>query len=352
MTTKARLVFTLPALALCTWLSAALGASSGLTTELVVPKVLIPPGRFKLVPRVLQFNSRFVVLDQYNHRVLILKETIEYDRQIAQIGQDPGALYQPYDLVIGDTGLVYVLDKYGRRIQVFDWNGNLVRQISPPGVASTIAVNSKGEVLACIPSTGSLVTVFDEHGKIRRSFGKLKRASEVYGPAMESKDELYRIGLNHVRICVDEVDNVYLAFEAIPIIQKYSASNSLIFEKRLPGEQAAQTIAVFAQTTLSPIRHAYVLDGISTPWVITGMASSRIHHVLFVCLQWSRGWIYALNTDGETLAILEWGDEHLLFQKPYVSESRQELLLPAASSKLGAGIYEIDIAPFFKKFAH
>lgn len=309
----------------------------------VLPATLIPRNDYKAITRAVYRDGQFLLLDNLNHRLLVLDAALQYRRQVSQIGQDPGALYKIYDVAIDHAGNLYVLDQDGRRIQEFAWNGALTREVVTPGLASTLAVTSKGEILACIPTEGSLVSVIDKRGRVIRKFGKLKRLSELYGASMAPKNEIYKIGINRVRISVDSVDDVYLAFEGAPVIQKYNPSGGLIFEKRLAGPEADQIVATFRETSHSPIHHAYPNDGLGTPYVITGLEVNRERNLVFVCTQWDRGWIYLLDTKGETRKILDWSDRHLLFQKPFFSEKRGTLILPALSSKLGAGVYELDL---------
>jgi hypothetical protein len=56
--------------------------------------------------------------------------------------------------------------------------------------------------------TGS--TVYSASGKQLRSFGKLKKFSEVYGRQFDSKNESYRIAMNRVRLFIDAEDNIYV----------------------------------------------------------------------------------------------------------------------------------------------
>jgi hypothetical protein len=75
------------------------------------------------------------IADGYgNHRVVVFNSKGQYLRQWGSAGTGPGQFYptgggHPHCVNIGNDGLVYVCDRQGNRIEVFDRMGNLKRII-------------------------------------------------------------------------------------------------------------------------------------------------------------------------------------------------------------------------------
>ena len=85
-----------------------------------------------------------------NHRVVVFNSRGQYLRQWGSAGTGPGQFYptgggHPHCIVLGKDSLLYVCDRSGNRVQVFDRTGNLKRAmyVIPPG--TSIAGGSKSE---------------------------------------------------------------------------------------------------------------------------------------------------------------------------------------------------------------
>jgi hypothetical protein len=88
-----------------------------------------------------------------NHRVVVFNSKGQYLRQWGSAGTGPGQFYptgggHPHCVVLGNDGLVYVCDRQGNRIEVFDRIGTLKRiiYVVPPGTSDSGGVKVERSV--------------------------------------------------------------------------------------------------------------------------------------------------------------------------------------------------------------
>jgi len=79
-----------------------------------------------------------------NHRVVVFNSKGQFLRQWGSEGTGPGQFYptgggHPHCVVLGNDGLVYVCDRQGNRLEVFDRRGTLKRisYVVPPGTSAS-----------------------------------------------------------------------------------------------------------------------------------------------------------------------------------------------------------------------
>lgn len=73
-----------------------------------------------------------LVADYWNHRIVKVSENLEIQKSFGKVGDDYGSLFEPVD-VASFNGEIYVLERGGNRIQVFDEEGNLLRALGSRG---------------------------------------------------------------------------------------------------------------------------------------------------------------------------------------------------------------------------
>jgi hypothetical protein len=88
-----------------------------------------------------------------NHRVVVFDRTGKYLRQWGTAGSGPGQFYptgggHPHCVRFGNDSLLYVCDRQGNRLQVFDRTGNLKRvfYVVPPGTSEAGGVTVERSV--------------------------------------------------------------------------------------------------------------------------------------------------------------------------------------------------------------
>ena len=178
----------------------------------------------------------YVVSERTRNSLLVINERSEIVREISGIGSAPGRLFRPGHLDVSADGAVYVQDGGNERVQSFDLEGRYLGGFTTTTFIG-FAAGAGGEVFLGQPERGRLVTVYSRDGQVLRSFGALKKLSEVYGPGLPEDDEKWRNAINRVKLTSTEDGGVLVSFMLAPFIQKYTREGELVFERRLEGPE-------------------------------------------------------------------------------------------------------------------
>jgi hypothetical protein len=181
-------------------------------------------------------QGRYVLTDFEGNRIFIVKDNMEVEREFGRVGSGPGRLLNPGYIDVARDGTIYVHDGGNERIVKFTFNGDYLGDFQV-GIYEGMAVGTENEVYLGQPEEQHLVTVYSSSGKKLRSFGQLKKFSEINGAEFADKDDLYRTALNQVRLSTDKDGNLYVSFMLIPLIQKYSPQGKLLFERKLEAPE-------------------------------------------------------------------------------------------------------------------
>ncbi len=122
-------------------------ASDESTGPLKHPKPPLPPeaGRFRQVTDVTwdPLGNIYISDGYINSRVAKVDKDGKWLKSFGEPGKGPGQLNTPHNIAADAQGNIYVADRGNRRIQVFDGNGNVKREIRidvpvPPGAQPAI----------------------------------------------------------------------------------------------------------------------------------------------------------------------------------------------------------------------
>lgn len=174
-------------------------------------------------------------------------------------------LHNPCSLLMGSNSELYIVDRADNCIFICDNNGRFLRTLGRKGQGPGEFL-SPGKVLAAQDSLivlnqgNSRVDFFDLSGQFKRSFKIFKsyrdcavHSGRIYLTSMGQRDEklvdvldfqgnrLFSFGdtrydhylLNWCRIAISSDGNIYLAFEHLPAIQRYTVDGRLLNEFRL-----------------------------------------------------------------------------------------------------------------------
>ncbi|MCH7964252.1 MAG: NHL repeat-containing protein [Bacteroidetes bacterium] len=109
-------------------------------------------------------DSLIAVVDFYNHRIILQNENEVMI--IGKEGHKKGELYYPTDVALVNDK-IYVADAYNNRVQVFDYNGNVLKVIGAKdkiNVATGIEVTDDN--IFVTDFEGDRILIYDLYGKL------------------------------------------------------------------------------------------------------------------------------------------------------------------------------------------
>jgi sugar lactone lactonase YvrE len=110
-------------------------------------------------------------------------------------GKEKGQFNQPHSIVINGKGLLYIADRSNQRIQVFDADGNYLRESSHPGTPCGLALcNDQLHMMMAHGHAGKIMKL-DENGKVLGITGSQGKGPNQYGEAhyiaLDSGEDIY-----------------------------------------------------------------------------------------------------------------------------------------------------------------
>jgi hypothetical protein len=267
-----------------------------------------------VVDRVTQVNDLLLTVEANNHRVTGVDWQGNVQWSLGSIGQDAGELYYPGDLVRDRKGYLYVLEVRNERIQIFDQARRSIGTFPVHSQPYGMAVNSKGELLLGQPANGKLISVYAPNGKLLRSFGELRRASDFYGRMLAGRDKPMRQAINRIHIACDAQDNTYVAFLAAAVWRKYDAAGQMLLESKLEFPEAAQITRDFAEKLKAHATVTFDEDESAIPYVMTGMAVDNATHRLLFSARGDKSWFITTNFDGSSAEAFPLDDSGIMIR--------------------------------------
>lgn len=257
---------------------------------------------FRTIRKIEWFDDIFYVLEMENHRIVLIKDWKIID-QIGKIGNGKGELYYPEDFAISRKGFLFVLDSGNNRIQVFDSNKKYVNDFTIPFKPWGIEVNSDNEVFLGQPASNNLICVYSLKGKKLRSFGSLKKASEIYGIDYKKYDDSHKIPLNRVWLTLDDKNNLWVGFLHAPLIHKYNLKGELILEKIINVPDLEPLKKAVWQSPPPTEYLSMNIDGIQLTLIIKDITFDWENKLILVLLGDNR--IIALDSEGKEKYIIK-----------------------------------------------
>lgn len=250
------------------------------------------------------------VFDRRAHTVYRLPPDLSSATKIVTIGFEDGRLLGPSAFELGgQDGWFVVADApNGReRVQLFDRNGARIAGFDLPGKAAprvslgTLVLNGVGSlaftgrsVLINQPETGGLVTEYGMSGTPLRTFGYLRTTGF-------DRDRAVHLAMNVGIPLIHPQGGFWFVFVAgIPVIRRYDARGTLVFERRLQGRELDPVMAV--QATTWPRR---TIDGEEIPLVppVVRAAAARPNGQLWVSLVIP--YTFVVDADGDQVRTVQ-----------------------------------------------
>jgi DNA-binding beta-propeller fold protein YncE len=171
-------------------------------------------------------DDNIYILDQGNSRIMVYDRRMRFLRQIGRVGQGPGEFIEPTDFDFDGQGNLYVAEFINSRISVLDAYGNFLKSLRVNNLIPRnwrLSVRSDGFVYFST-FDDSLVSVLSPDGQEAFRFGTL-----FQHPRIPST----RHHWNTVFLDFDEHENLWVLYEAKPIVRCYTKNGILLFEKEL-----------------------------------------------------------------------------------------------------------------------
>ena len=170
------------------------------------------------------------ILDAGNHEIKKYDREGKYLSSFGKKGIGPGELIGPTHMAIFPNGDIVINDRAKRVVNIFDRNGHFIRRINNEGLppVEILALHS-GEIAVFYlkkfhlddnAENLSLITIFDKDGTLLRKFV----APRIY------EDLGTNFWCNSIFIAADDLDNIYVNFQAQNRIEKYSARGKPLFK--------------------------------------------------------------------------------------------------------------------------
>jgi DNA-binding beta-propeller fold protein YncE len=109
-------------------------------------------------------------------------------------GTGPGQFNVPHSIVIDDKSLLHIADRSNERIQVFDGDGNYIRESRHPGTPCGLCLSADQHMFMAHGHCG-LIMKLDLHGKVLGVTGGQGKAPNRYGEAhylaLDQKEDIY-----------------------------------------------------------------------------------------------------------------------------------------------------------------
>jgi len=209
-------------------------------------------------------------------------------------GQGPGDLSLPMNINIY-ADIIQVFDVGNRRVQWLDLSGRYIDSKRIFKDYNGLVFLPDGGFLGAPANlergTGnSLVDVLDEKGKIVRSFGN---------PVDFNYD---RSAMNSRKIMISSNKEIFLVFECLPIIQKYSVDGQLIMDKLIQNEFSTK------KEKINRRMNSYLPNNRPAKIVIF-FAATLFDDLLFLAdYVPNRLWIWAFDSDLKLLRTYYWNN--------------------------------------------
>jgi len=185
-------------------------------------------------------NDRYYVTDTIENCIKVFNRNGDYICQIGSKGSGPGEFIDPFNIA-ADNQNIYCENRGNHRISIFTVDGvysNGVRTMQ--AIRAMETCNGFLFTLSYNIKTGSIGNIYTTRGKLIRVFGSPPRVDKI-------KDNFWKELLyNHLSLRCRK-DTLFIAYEALPIIQAYNSHGELLHvielkDKKILGELKKNTV--------------------------------------------------------------------------------------------------------------
>lgn len=251
-----------------------------------------------------RWGNRFFVSETFKHRVMVFDaNTSQLIKEFGTVGGGELEFYYPRTVRADKEGNLYVLESGNMRVQIINPHNSFLAATPLDYLALGMAVDNSGQIYVNQPQRGALISVFRRDGRLVRSFGRLKQASEVFGTKYKQYDDSHRLQLNLASLDSDGDGHIYLAFTHLPILQKYRSDGTLVWEKRLKGPGIEWLEAALWNPPKNPGLLKLNAFRVVLPIIIKGISHDPVRKLIAILLGDDTIWV--LNSNGDVLKVID-----------------------------------------------
>jgi streptogramin lyase len=122
-------------------------------------------------------------------RVLKFDKTGKFIKTWGGRGTEPGKFVVAHGISLDAKGLLWVTDRENSRVQIFDQDGNFVRQIKYAGLPCSMLIRNDG-IIMVNGFTGQILQL-DLEGKVLGVYGKMGEFGEAHTVTVSPKGEIF-----------------------------------------------------------------------------------------------------------------------------------------------------------------
>jgi len=254
-------------------------------------------------------DGTYYVFDRRAHVVYSIDAARTKVQKIVEIGGEEGRIIQPSGFDVSRDGHIVVADvpRLQQRVQTFDAQGKRLTGFFLPGqpaarvTIGNLMLNGAGSIqhtgstlLISHPESGSLFTEYSPGGYAQRSIGTLR-------PTGFEDDPLLHVAMNAGLPLVDPTGGFFFVFiTGTPLIHKYDAKGSLIFERHIEGRELDDYLA--AQPKRWPRRQ--VQDKL-VPFVTPSISAAAVNSRGELWISLSVPYTYVYDKDGDKVRTVQ-----------------------------------------------
>jgi hypothetical protein len=284
-------------------------------------------------------NGVYYIFDRRGQAVFTVDAARTRAQKIIEIGGEEGRIIQPSGFDVSRDGRIVVADvpRLQQRIQTFDPQGTRVTGFFLPGqpaarvTIDNLMLNGAGSIqysgsmlLISHPESGALFTEYSAAGIAQRSIGRLR-------PTGFEDDRELHIAMNAGLPLVDPTGGFFYVFiTGQPLIRKYDATGTLVFERHVEGRELDAYLA--ALPTRWPRRR---VEDKTVPFVTPSVRAAAVNERGELWISLAVPYTYAYDKDGDKIRTLQ-------FQAAGLVSPTSLSFAPSGRLLITPGCYEFD----------
>ena len=179
----------------------------------------------------IDYEGNIYILDSINQSISIFSQNGKFITKFGNKGQGPGEFFRPELMDIDKSNNLYVLDPESFKIEIFNPSHKYLKRIVLRSFVGTFKVIEKDKIVT------QYLSILRNDNKNSPSLCLINSNGEVikeFGETFEPNDKRLKDAVNKVIINTDERKNIYVTYNRLNRIEKYSEDCILIMRIERP----------------------------------------------------------------------------------------------------------------------